>query len=170
MEYQSIGYSICLLVLLGDFLPHVVFFRDGTHRSSVHLFVQQFPQIFRVLEVIRLFLCRGPVVDAIISHDRHSEEHRFYQGWVRATRTVSVHVDGGVGAEDIEYVQIVYGIQQMYVGVRSILFLQFFCVFAMVPVADEDDRLITFGECLQGDVAIVLGFDTAYASRIVPFP
>ena len=56
-------------------------------------------------------MCCGAVVDTIVSHDRHPEEHRFHQGWIRAPCAMPMHIDGGIGTDDLEDIQIINRIQ-----------------------------------------------------------
>lgn len=123
--------------------------------------VYQADELVYVLEVVRFVLGGLAVVDDVAGDDGHTEVHGLDERGVGASGAVTMYVDAGVGAQRVEYVEVVYGIEQMYVGIPFVLSLKLPRIFAVVPVAYKDKHSAGLRESLEDDVAVVLRLDTA---------
>ena len=151
-------------------LPCIMLLGNGAHFLSVKVVhTEQRYQILAVFVIICAVECRLPVIDHIVCQYGTAEEHRLYQRGICAACAVPVYVPTGMVPQCIEYIKVIDRIQQLYIGTSRKTRFQPFPVMAIFPVADKNQPFVCLGECLQCDMAIVLGFDTADGNGILLF-
>ena len=108
-------------------------------------------------------MCCLAVVNDVECEYRPTEEHGLNKRWVCSAGTVPMNIAFCILAQCVEYIQIIYAVEQHYIVVAAVLIFELLAVAVMLPVAYEYEFLFAFRECLQCQVAVVLGLNAAKA-------